>query len=65
MKVAFSSLPQSTELRPVTPVAISGIAEPVVALVDSGAMQNRFDAELADELGIDISQVKPEVVFIG
>lgn len=56
MRFDFGALPGQQASRPVVPVsfpALPGLR--VLALLDTGAMGNRFDAELAEEMGLDPS----------
>lgn len=58
MKFPFGPLPQgSSTLRPLVLVRFEGLdGVEVPALLDSGAVRNRFSAQYAEQLGLDISQ---------
>lgn len=62
----FTPLPFSAgQPLPLVPITLAGITEPVVALVDTGAVRNRFDIDLAYEIGLDPSLGSTERFDIG
>jgi len=65
VRVRFGALPGQTALRPTVSIAFPdspGVT--TVALVDSGAMANRFHPQWAEHLGIDLSTGPVERVTI-
>lgn len=61
MRFAFAQLPYQGTPRPVVNVAFPGLpGVHVPALVDSGALANRFDVAYADQLGLDLTQAEPD-----
>lgn len=65
MRFAFAQLPYQGPPRPVVNVAFPGLpGVQVPALVDSGALANRFDAAYADQLGLDLTHARPQTFTI-
>ncbi|WBB78788.1 retropepsin-like aspartic protease [Micromonospora sp. WMMD882] len=63
MKFDYFVLPDQYP-RPVVPVTIEGISNTnFLCLVDSGAIHNRFDASVAELLGIDLGDCDPVTPF--
>jgi hypothetical protein len=62
VRFEFSRLPgKIAERQPVVPVRFPGLAGvEVPALVDSGAIANRFDAQYGEQLGLDLSTGRVE-----
>lgn len=66
MRFDFSSLPNEASKRPFVSVQFARLPGLLIpALVDSGATANRFDAEFAELMNIDYSNVPPELIAIG
>jgi hypothetical protein len=69
MRFEFESLPGSPIdiPRPTIPVTIHGPGERanLVALVDTGALVNRFGLWVADHIGVDLDGVREEFVGLG
>lgn len=58
-------LPMSAGLtRPVVPVSLEG-GYPVLCLVDSGALRNRFAAEVGEAAGLDLSRGRVDPFQVG
>lgn len=66
MRVPFSEAPSENTARPIVEVAFPDAPQlTALALVDSGARGNRFSADIADVLGLDLSRAKPEQAIVG
>jgi len=68
MKFPFKELPGSSgdHLRPVVPVTVEGLGRaPQLCLLDTGALQNRFGAWVAEAAGIDLRGCEERRLAIG
>ena len=68
MIVPFRGLPGDPGFvpRPVLDVlVIQERTAMVLALCDTGALQNRFATWIADEIGLDLRSIEPEAIGIG
>lgn len=68
MRFSFKELPGTLEdyVRPVIPVTVEGLTRaPQLCLVDTGALQNRFGAWVAEAAGIELVDRPTEMIAVG
>lgn len=68
MRFSFKELPGTLEdyVRPVVPVTVEGLTRaPQLCLVDTGALQNRFGAWVAEAAGIELVDRPTEMIAVG
>lgn len=68
MRFSFKELPGTIEdyVRPVVPVTVEGLTRaPQLCLVDTGALQNRFGAWVAEAAGIELVDRPTEMIAVG
>jgi hypothetical protein len=68
VRFSFKELPGTFEdyVRPVVPVTVEGLARaPQLCLVDTGALQNRFGAWVAEAAGIELVDRPTEMIAVG
>jgi hypothetical protein len=68
VRFSFKELPGTIEdyVRPVVPVTVEGLTRaPQLCLVDTGALQNRFGAWVAEAAGIELVDRPTEMIAVG
>jgi hypothetical protein len=68
VRFSFKELPGTFEdyVRPVVPVTVEGLTRaPQLCLVDTGALQNRFGAWVAEAAGIELVDRPTEMIAVG
>jgi hypothetical protein len=68
VRFSFKELPGTLEdyVRPVIPVTVEGLTRaPQLCLVDTGALQNRFGAWVAEAAGIELVDRPTEMIAVG
>jgi hypothetical protein len=68
VRFSFKELPGTLEdyVRPVVPVTVEGLPRaPQLCLVDTGALQNRFGAWVAEAAGIELVDRPTEMIAVG
>jgi hypothetical protein len=68
VRFSFKELPGTIEdyVRPVVPVTVEGLPRaPQLCLVDTGALQNRFGAWVAEAAGIELVDRPTEMIAVG
>jgi hypothetical protein len=68
MRFPFKELPGPSRdyLRPVVPVTVEGMARaPQLCLLDTGALNNRFAAWVAESAGLDLAGAEEERFAVG
>lgn len=65
-RFSFLELPGLVTARPAVAVELEGLTGiPLLCLLDSGALYNRFGIEIAEEAGMDLSRAETGRIAVG